>query len=338
MTRRFGRRGAAMNEADARAFVDDCYRRLLGRPADPDGLRTYVALLRAGTSPAEIAMLLATSDEHRHHLLASALPRKRRPDHYRLALDLSGTQPFLAFDVRDASDFDWLEAAIIDGGYYEQPGVWSLEVDDDKRVMAQLLADLRPRRALELGCSTGAVIGELVARGVDAYGVEISRMAHDRASAALRERIHVGDLLTLELREQFDLVFGLDIFEHLNPNRFDDYVERLAALVEPDGWLVANIPAFGRDEVFGEVFPLYVASWDDDVAAGQPFRVLHCDDDGYPMNGHLIWAHTAWWVQQFSKAGFTRQPDVEHDVQARYGSHFDAHPARRSTYVFRRSA
>ena len=78
----------------------------------------------------------------------------------------------------------------------------------------------------------------------------------------------------------------------------------------PGGWLFVNIPAFGHDDVFGEVFPVYVAQWEHDIAADRPFRVLHCDDDGYPVNGHLIWAHTTWWVAQFEAAGFVRQPDV----------------------------
>jgi SAM-dependent methyltransferase len=326
---------ATKPEVAARRFVDDCYRRLLGRPADPTGLEHFVNEMQRGMSPADVVMGLATSSEYRERVVASALPRRRRPDRYHLAVDLSGTSPFLAFDVEDASDFDWLEGAIIDDGYYEHGGVWNLEPDADKRVMGELLASLRPQRALEIGCSSGTVLQVLSEFGVDAEGVEISRMAHDHAAPEIRPRIHVGDVLGLELPSDYDLVFGLDVFEHLNPNRLTRYCEALRERVRPGGWLFANIPAFGRDEVFGEVFPVYVAQWEHDIAADRPFRTLHCDDDGYPVNGHLIWAHTTWWVAQFEAAGFVRQPDVERRLHERFADHLRVTPARRSFYVFR---
>jgi SAM-dependent methyltransferase len=153
----------------------------------------------------------------------------------------------------------------------------------------------------------------------------------------VRAHIHVGDVLGLELPSDYDLVFGLDVFEHLNPNRLAEYLDALHDRLRPGGLLFANIPAFGNDEVFGEVFPVYFADWHDDIAAEQPFRVLHCDDDGYPMHGHLIWAHTAWWVAQFEAAGFTRRPALERELYERAADHFRAAPARRSFYVFSRA-
>ena len=162
-------------------------------------------------------------------------------------------------------------------------------------------------------------------------------MAYDRAAPEVRARIHVGDLLDLELPSDYDLVFGLDVFEHLNPNRLAKYCDALRARVQTGGLLFANIPAFGHDDVFGEVFPIYVDQWPDDIAANRPFRVLHCDDDGYPMHGHLIWAHTNWWVEQFEAVGFARQPSVERELHERYADHFRVAPARRSFYVFRQS-
>jgi SAM-dependent methyltransferase len=324
--------------SDPKSFVEDCYRSLFDRPPDPTGLDHYVGEMEAGLSPADVVMSLATSEEYKRRILASSSPRRRRPECYRLAVDVSGTSPFWAFEVHDPSDFDWLEAAIIEDGYYEHVGVWSLEPDDDKRIMGELLATFRPRRALELGCSSGTVLRVLAERGVDADGVDISRMAYEHALPDVRAHIHIGDLLRLELPSDYDLVFGLDIFEHLNPNRLETYLDALHSRVLPGGWLFANIPAYGRDEVFGEVFPVYVSDWHDDIAAHRPFRVLHCDDDGYPMNGHLIWAHTTWWIAQFEAAGFARQPTVELELHERYAYHFQAAPARRSFYVFRATA
>lgn len=321
--------------SDPRAFVDECYRSLLGRPADPAGLEHFVGQLEGGTPPADVVMSFATSPEYKQRILASASPRRRSPDRYRLAVDVSGTSPFWAFDVRDPSDFDWLETAIIDDGYYEHGGVWNLEPDDDKRIMGSLLASLRPRRALELGCSSGTVLRVLAEHGIEVDGVEISRVAYEHAAPDMQARIKLGDLLELELPSDYDLVFGLDVFEHLNPNRLERYLDALHRRMRPGGTLFANLPAYGRDEVFGEVFPVYVPEWRDDIAAHRPFRVLHCDDDGYPMHGHLIWAHTTWWTAQFEAAGFERQPVVELELYEQAADHFQAWPARRSFYVFR---
>jgi len=320
---------------DPEGFVDDLYRRLLGRPADRAGLETFVGKLRDGVPRADIAVMLATSDEYKQRVIRATSPRRREPARYRLTVDVTGTSPFWAFEVEDDADFDWMESAIIDDGYYEHTGVWSLEPDDDKRIMGELLASLGARRALELGCSSGTVLSVLAAHGVRAEGVEISRLAYEHAAPEMRPNIHLGDLLTLDLPHDYDLVFGLDVFEHLNPNRLADYLGALAARLAPGGSLFANIPAFGDDEVFGEVFPVYLQEWHDDIAAGRPFRVLHCDDDGYPMNGHLVWAHTTWWVEQFEAVGLVRCTDVERDLHERYAEHLRNAPARASFYVFR---
>jgi SAM-dependent methyltransferase len=201
--------------------------------------------------------------------------------------------------------------------------------------MGELIATFRPERALELGCATGAVMQVLFDHGIHAEGLEISRSSYDRAFPEIRDQIHFGDLLTMTLPGDYDFIYGLDLFEHLNPNRLAQYLARLRAHARPGGWLFAVVPALGRDEVFGEVFPLYLPEWPADVDANRPFSALHCDDDGYPMHGHLIWAHTDWWVAQFAAAGFERRPDVERAVHTRYAHHLhDVAPARGSFYLF----
>ena len=92
----------------------------------------------------------------------------------------------------------------------------------------------------------------------------------------VRDRIHLGDLLDLDLPTDYDLVFGLDIFEHLNPNRLDKYLAAIHERLVDGGVLFAVVPAFGTDAVFGEAFPLYLDEWQADLDA-RPFvrtRVL----------------------------------------------------------------
>jgi SAM-dependent methyltransferase len=271
--------------------------------------------------------------------VAHQLPdlRALRPEAYVARWPIWPAAELLAFEARTAEDFDWLETMIHQHGYYEHEGVWSLELSPDKRAMAEIMAAFRPRRALELGCATGPVLHYLCGLGLHAEGVEVSRMAVERAFPDVRDRIHHGDLLALGLDGDFDLVFGLDVFEHLNPNRLPAYLARLAGLLQTGGYLYVALPAFGDDPVFGLAFPLYLRDWYRDVFLGQNFRLLHADGRGYPLNGHLVWADSRWWVRQFERAGFQRDEAIERAVHARYDRFFDGYaPARKAFYVFAR--
>ena len=214
--------------------------------------------------------------------------------------------------------------------------MWQLHVDFDKRLIAEMIVGLAPMYALEIGCAAGAVLDCLADAGVDAEGVEISRMAIDAAAARTRARIHQGDLLTLSFPRAYDVVFGLDIFEHLNPNRVRSYVQRLFETTADDGLLLCNIPAFGSDPVFGTVFPRDLAEWP--AAEGTRYSVLHTDELGYPLHGHLIWADAAWWSSQFEAGGFVREADIERALHAVYDPYMrQRSPARRAYLVFGKS-
>jgi SAM-dependent methyltransferase len=248
----------------------------------------------------------------------------------------SPDETLLAFKVADEADFDLMEQALIENGYYEVPHIWPLKIDRDKRVMAEIVASLNQGgRVLEFGCASGAVLEGLAMRRIDFEGIDISQMAVQRASDVVRRHIRIGDVRTAALRPGFDTIFGLDVFEHLNPNKLGSYLDRLRFLLADGGVLFANIPGFGSDEVFGEIFPRYLPEWDVAAAAGRHFQHLHVGSDGYPINGHLIWADSSWWVERFAKADLRRQPDVERALHRKYDDYMKARsPARRSYYVF----
>lgn len=326
------------------AYVDHTFRVILGREADRGGLEFYTGLLRQGVSRTAIFLYISQSDEFRRSLAPSAhstLPNLvvARPERYRRTIDRTCQQSILVFEMQGPEDSDWLEQAILTNGYYEKPGVWVLEVDFDKRLVAEMLAPFAPAAALELGCAAGAVLECLQDLGIEAEGIDISAMALERASERVRPRIHLGDILTLDLPKKYDLLFGLDVFEHLNPNRLEAYLARLAAVTSDDAFLFCNIPAFGQDPVFGTVFPLYVDGWKDDAAAGKPFARLHADEQGYPIHGHLIWADAAWWSAQFERAGFTREVEIERALHRKYDGYVEKRsPARKAFFVFGKPA
>jgi hypothetical protein len=327
-----------------REFVDAAFRDILGREADKGGLDFYRGILRDGVTRTAVLLDIMRSQEFRRTLVpaeSSSLPNLvlQRPERYRRTVDRHANQSILVFDAASPSDFDWLESAIIANGYYEKPGVWVLDVDFDKQLVAEMIASFAPAAALELGPAAGAVLECLADLGVAAEGVEISEMAIARASDRVRPRIHHGDLLALELPPKYDLVFGLDVFEHLNPNKLDAYIARMAQITREDAYLFCNIPAFGEDPIFGTVFPFYVDGWAEQAAGGRLLTTLHVEDTGYPIHGHLIWASAAWWAGRFEAAGFTRDEEIERALHRKYDGYMRKRtPARCAYFVFGKPA
>ena len=325
------------------AFIEAAYREILNRPADQDGLNHYRHVLREGLGRTAVLLSLMRSEEFVGTLQTQVPPlpslRAIRPDRYATALDRTNGMSIPVFVAKSVADFDWLETAILDHGYYEKPGVWNLGIDIDKRVIAEIIASFAPQRALEVGCAAGAVLECLLEHGVTAEGVEISSAAIDKASAAVRGRIHHGDLLTLDLPAVYDVVFCLDVFGHINPNRLDAYLHRLSQIAGEGAWFFCNIPAFGEDAAFGTVFPLYLDEWQDDLKAGRHFTTILVDELGYPLHGHLTWADVRWWIERFHAVGLRRHVDVEQALHAKYDAYMQKRsPARRAFFVFGKNA
>jgi SAM-dependent methyltransferase len=329
-------------------FVDFGYQYFLNRRADAAGKTHALKQLARGQSRLEFIKSLVSSSEYfallQRTLFGEAtLPAliEMRRGNYKRSGVRGGDADVLTFQAACNADFDWLEEMILQHGYYERPGVWSLAIDTDKHVIAEIACRFHPNCCLEIGCSTGAVIKLLDDENVYSEGVEISHLAVALSYPSIRRRIHFGDLLALNLDARYDLILGMDVFEHLNPNKLSDYLQRCHDLLRDGGFLFTNIPAFGDDRVFGEVFPVYLEGWLPSAVKGAsaPFSCLHVDDAGWPLNGHLIWAMTTWWQSTFEKAGFVREAEIEKALHKVYDNWMaKAAPARRSFYVFSKRA
>lgn len=333
---------AHLHDGTDEEFLRAAYRALLMREPDEGGFDYFAGRLRAGAARTDVARELAASDEHVNRVVRGAYPlpdlRQLRPSSFADLPTVDGSERIPVFLAGEPADFDWLEDAILSYDYYDRPGIWSLHVDDDKRLTAELIGALAPRRTLELGCSSGAVLGCLAEQGVEAWGIDLSASAVAQADPSVRPRIICGDLLAHPLADGgYDVVYGLDIFEHLNPNRLDAYLDRIVRVLSPDGLLYANIPAFGVDPVFGEVFEMFLPEWREDAAAGRHFHAVQVEEGGYPCHGHLIWADTRWWQTAFERAGLRRVPEIERGLRSRYGDAMRrGSTARLAYYVFAR--
>jgi 2-polyprenyl-3-methyl-5-hydroxy-6-metoxy-1,4-benzoquinol methylase len=99
-----------------------------------------------------------------------------------------------------------------------------------------------PKRALDVGCSSGYLAARLTERGSTVVGLE--RDAEAAAEArAICDDVVVGDVESMELPFEpasFDLVLCGDVLEHLrDPGAF---LTRVRPLIRPGGRLVLSTP------------------------------------------------------------------------------------------------
>src|SRR5450631_1211768 len=101
-------------------------------------------------------------------------------------------------------------------------------------------------RILDVGCGVGRWSRLLAARGAQVTGVDLSPTmiaeAERRAAAegqSERCRFRVADLATLELAEQFDLILGVTVLQHiLDPFALRAAVAALGEHLAPGGRMV----------------------------------------------------------------------------------------------------
>jgi hypothetical protein len=95
-------------------------------------------------------------------------------------------------------------------------------------IAKRIVRDLSPHTALDAGCAMGLLVEQLVERGVDAYGVDISDFAISRAPDLVRDHCRVHSL-TEPIDGRFDLVVCIEVLEHLAREDADKAMDNLCA-------------------------------------------------------------------------------------------------------------
>ena len=97
---------------------------------------------------------------------------------------------------------------------------------------------------LDIGCGIGRWSRFLARHGGSVTGVDLSPTMIEEArlrtaSAGLQCRYLVSDLATLDVREQFRLIFGVTVLQHILDERdLEDVVDNLVRHLEPGGRVV----------------------------------------------------------------------------------------------------
>jgi SAM-dependent methyltransferase len=316
------------------------YRAILGREPDSSGLDEKVRMLRAGVPLEDMIRGFLASSEFHGRVTDILVPRvalpdltQSIPDHYETPIVRDGSMP--VYVVRADADMELMESLIQRHRYYDGLGVWSPFIDLDKEITAALVRGLGAHSCFELGCYTGPVLSLLAEAGVDVLGAEVSHTAFVFAYPNIRHAMIYGDLLTIGFDRRFDVVLCMDVLEHISPLRLDAYIERLALLVDDDGYLYLNSPMWGTDRVFGMFEEQYIEEWRR-TGDSSYWRHWPCDSRGWPIHGHLVWASPVWWERTFESHGLVRDVAIEQAVHARLGGFFEEAIGRRCLFVLRR--
>jgi SAM-dependent methyltransferase len=101
-------------------------------------------------------------------------------------------------------------------------------------------------RYLDIGCSTGMLLSELISRGADpdsVYGVDISESAIGTCVERGLKHAHVMDAASITFdKESFDCIVSSDCLEHLEDD--NKALNNWYGLLKPGGRLVVFVPAF----------------------------------------------------------------------------------------------
>lgn len=127
------------------------------------------------------------------------------------------------------------------GGWWDPKGpVGGLHVLNRARIayFQERLGGFSGRRVLDVGCGGGILSESLAQRGARVVGVDPSpaslREASDHARATgLEIDYRVGFAEEMEFREEFDMVFAVDVLEHVRS--LEDSLSACAAALKPGG-------------------------------------------------------------------------------------------------------
>lgn len=104
------------------------------------------------------------------------------------------------------------------------------ELKDTLDSFAESIAKLGPKTVLDVGCAMGHLVDALRARGIEAYGIDLSEYAISQVSDQIRPYCAVcsaTEELPDHFPQHFDMVVTIEVMEHIPPENADLAVSHL---------------------------------------------------------------------------------------------------------------
>lgn len=93
-------------------------------------------------------------------------------------------------------------------------------------IAERIARDINPKTVLDAGCAMGFLVEGLRARGVEAWGVDVSEYAIGQVHESLRPYCRVGSI-TEPFEQKYDLVTCIEVLEHMPQKEAEKAVENL---------------------------------------------------------------------------------------------------------------
>ncbi len=106
---------------------------------------------------------------------------------------------------------------------------------------------------LDIGCGRGEMIYYCVRRGASALGLDYSKDAIDIANSTIQmlpenlqrfAKAEVGDVSTYSFSHKFDIIYMLEVYEHMNDLQLKQTFEKLKAVLKTGGKIVVTTPNY----------------------------------------------------------------------------------------------
>lgn len=95
-------------------------------------------------------------------------------------------------------------------------------------IAERIVEEIQPATALDAGCAMGFLVEALRKRGVEAWGVDVSEYAIERAHPEVRPYCWVGSI-TEPFPQSYDLIVSIEVLEHMPPEESVQAVRNLCA-------------------------------------------------------------------------------------------------------------
>jgi trans-aconitate methyltransferase len=107
------------------------------------------------------------------------------------------------------------------------------------RIADRIVSDLNPQTVLDAGCAWGLLVECLRARGVEAYGIDISEYAINNVDESVRPFCWVGSIAE-PFPQSYDLIVSVEVLEHMPKNLAELAIENLSK--HSDQLLISTSP------------------------------------------------------------------------------------------------
>ena len=131
-------------------------------------------------------------------------------------------------------DVDSQAYAVLYDAYYYAHGCGNPYQRDDMwlnffaGIAGRLIDDIAPTTVLDAGCAMGFLVEKLRARGVQAFGIDISEYAIQNVHPDSQDYCWVGSIID-PFPQQYDLIVSIEVLEHLPPEQAQPAISNLCA-------------------------------------------------------------------------------------------------------------